>query len=225
MSKKSRRNLVKEQSLFCIPVRGETLQLNSKRINVYMSACACVCWGPLGPVLMSYLCAFLTRARCSAHGTVILGRGWPCSAARLWRLLYLWHQHHLGECLCVSMHIHRSVFQEDGSAGGLTREANTVYISIMNQVAEREENTERRKREGGMEEWMEKAISPLLFLLPWQPTPVATIPSIHIFPFCHPYFPSIFAWLDQSAKTLTWSIKMLPPPLFAVWTQNRKLNS
>lgn len=120
---------------------------------VYVCVSMRVFGGPQGPVLMSYLCAFLTRARCSAHGTVILG--WPCSAARLCRLLYLWHHHHLAVyfCVCVCECVHSPVcaFQEGGSAGGLTQEANTVYISIMNQVRERntEREREKGKRQGG----------------------------------------------------------------------------
>lgn len=43
---------------------------------------------------------------------------------------------------------------------GLTQEANTVYISIMNQVRER---NRKSKRDGGREGDMEKAIFPLLF--------------------------------------------------------------
>lgn len=169
---------------------------------VYVYVCMCVFGGPQGPVLMSYLCAFLTRARCSAHGTVILGRGWPCSAARLCRLLYLWHLHHLAlcfcvyVCMCVSECVHSPVcaFQEGGSAGGLTQEANTVYISIMNQVREREierGRERRRKREGGREEGMEKAIFPLLFspLSATNPCGVNSLYSAFAFSPCFPCFP------------------------------------
>lgn len=62
-------------------------------------------WGPQGPLLMSYLCVFLTRTHCGAHSTVIRGRGWPCSAARLCHLLYLWHRHLfcVRVCVCVSL--------------------------------------------------------------------------------------------------------------------------
>lgn len=120
----------------------------------------CAFGGPQGPVLMSYLCAFLTRAQFSAHGTVILDRGWPCWAARLCRLLYLWyhHQHHV-QCFCVL--IFASVCIPGAlECRGLTQEANTVYISIMNQVRER---NREREEEGGREGDMEKAIFPLLF--------------------------------------------------------------
>lgn len=54
--------------------------------------------------------------------------------------------------MCVSECVHSPVcaFQEGGSAGGLTQEANTVYISIMNQVRERNREREREKeKEGG----------------------------------------------------------------------------
>lgn len=166
---------------------------------VYVYVCMCVFGGPQGPVLMSYLCAFLTRARCSAHGTVILGRGWPCSAARLCRLLYLWHLHHLAlcfcvyVCMCVSECVHSPVcaFQEGGSAGGLTQEANTVYISIMNQVRERNREREREKeKEGGWKGWR-KPFSLCCFLPSLQPTPVVWIPSILYLPFplVSPVFP------------------------------------
>lgn len=72
----SKLNLVKEGFMFYGGAYTVTLQLNSKWINVCICLCVCMCvfGGPQGPVLMSYLCAFLTRARCSAHGTVILGR-------------------------------------------------------------------------------------------------------------------------------------------------------
>lgn len=87
------------------------------------------------------------------------------------------------------MHIHQSVFQEDGSAGGLTREANTVYISIMNQVAEREENTE--KKEGGWNGGMDgeshfpSAVS----------SPLATNPCGDYSLYSHfPFLPSIFSF-------------------------------
>lgn len=50
--------------------------------EVYITFCICVCarastrgWGPQGPLLMSYLCVFLTRTRYGAHSTVIGGRG------------------------------------------------------------------------------------------------------------------------------------------------------
>lgn len=128
---------------------------------VYVCECMCAFGGPQGPVLMSYLCAFLTRALCSAHGTVILDRGWPCWAARLCRLLYLWyHHHHHVQCFCVLLFASVCI---PGAleCRGLTQEANTVYISIMNQVRER--NRKSKRAGGGREGDMEKAIFPLLF--------------------------------------------------------------
>lgn len=206
----SRLKLAKEPCVFYTSAYSVTLQLNSKWINVCICLCVHVCVeGPQGPVLMSYLCAFLTRARCSAHGTVILGRGWPCAAARLCRLLYLWHHRHLAVCLCASVHSPVCAFQEGGSAGGLTQEANTVYISIMNQVAERErerrEKQRGREREGG---WMEKAIFPLLFstLPATNPCGVYSLYSPYslfstLFSIFFPYFFFFpFSWIDQIAS-------------------------
>ena len=180
---------------------------------VYVYVCMCVFGGPQGPVLMSYLCAFLTRARCSAHGTVILGRGWPCSAARLCRLLYLWHLHHLAlcfcvyVCMCVSECVHSPVcaFQEGGSAGGLTQEANTVYISIMNQVRERNREREREKeKEGGWKggrdgesHFPSAVFSPLCNQPLWCEFPLFCICLFPLFPLFSPLplFYS-FAWPD-----------------------------
>lgn len=69
---------------------------------IYGSVCVSTRgWGPQGPLLMSYLCVFLARTHCGAHSTVIRGRGWPCSAARLCHLLYLWHQHLFCVCVCL----------------------------------------------------------------------------------------------------------------------------
>lgn len=104
---------------------------------------------------------------------------------------------------------------------GLTQEANTVYISIMNQVAERGRKMRKGEKERGgrggvgMEEWMEKAISPLLFLPSRQATPVLSIPSIRLSPFCHPDFsfsyPFFLASLDQIVTVLTNGIKTSRP--------------
>lgn len=204
----SRLKLAKEPCVFYTSAYSVTLQLNSKWINVCICLCVHVCVeGPQGPVLMSYLCAFLTRARCSTHGTVILGRGWPCAAARLCRLLYLWHHRHLAVCLCASVHSPVCAFQEGGSAGGLTQEANTVYISIMNQVAERErgEKQRGREREGGMEEWMEKAIFPLLFstLPATNPCGVYSLYSPYSL-FSQPYF-LFFSLISFFPLFLAWS--------------------
>lgn len=201
----SRLKLAKEPCVFYTSAYSVTLQLNSKWINVCICLCVHVCVeGPQGPVLMSYLCAFLTRARCSAHGTVILGRGWPCAAARLCRLLYLWHHRHLAVCLCASVHSPVCAFQEGGSAGGLTQEANTVYISIMNQVAERErerrEKQRGREREGG---WR-KPFSLFCFLPSRQPTPVVSILSIRLIPFFQPYF-LFFSLISFFPLFLDWS--------------------
>ncbi len=55
-------------------------------------------------------------------------------------------------CVSVSVFIHQCVHStRAGVQGGLTQEANTVYISIMNQVRERNrvrERERRRNREG-----------------------------------------------------------------------------
>lgn len=118
---------------------------------LYMFVCACVFGEPQGPNLMSYLCAFLTRAQRSAHGTVIPGHGWPCWAARLCRLLYLWHHHHHHHALCLYVCLWVCIYTSVCIPGGqeCTREANTVYISIMNQVREKQWEQERRGKERG----------------------------------------------------------------------------
>lgn len=140
----------------------------------------CAFGGPQGPVLMSYLCAFLTRAQCSAHGTVILDRGWPCWAARLCRLLYLWHHHqHHVHCFCVL--IFASVCIPGAQeCRGLTQEANTVYISIMNRERESERNR-GRKREGG--QYGESHFPSAVFIPSQQLTPVVTFSSVLHFYF------------------------------------------
>lgn len=86
----------------------------------------------------------------------------------------------------VSVCVHQCAFQEGGSAGGFTQEANTVYISIMNQVAERQKE---REREGCREEGMEKAIFPLLFspLLPTNPCGAYSLYSAFAFFLVHHY--------------------------------------
>lgn len=193
----SRLKLAKEPYMFCTSAYSVTLQLNSEWINVCICLCVHVCVeGPQGPVLMSYLCAFLTRARCSAHGTVILGRGWPCTAARLCRLLYLWHHHHLAVCLCASVHSPVCAFQEGGSAGGLTQEANTVYISIMNQVAKREREREtKREKEGGWNGGMdgESHFPSSVFYPPGNQPLWCRFCLFALFPFFNPiFFFSIF---------------------------------
>lgn len=165
---------------------------------VYVCVWMCASGGPQGPVLMSYLCAFLTRAQYSAHGTVILDRGWPCWAARLCRLLYLWyhHQHHVQ---CCSVLIFASVCIPGAlECRGLTQEANTVYISIMNQVRER-----NREREGGR--YGESHFPSAVFIPSLQPTPVVTFSSILHFDFFFlspllrilPLVPFCLAWSDR----------------------------
>lgn len=91
--------------LCCCMRKGKYVYLQYWSIY-YVYVCVCAStrgWGPQGPLLMSYLCVFLTRTHCGAHSTVIRGCGWPCSAARLCHLLYLWHRHLFCVCVCVSL--------------------------------------------------------------------------------------------------------------------------
>lgn len=163
---------------------------------VYVCVCMHVFGGPHGPVLMSYLCAFLTRAWCSAHGTVILGRGWPCSAARLCRLLYLWHQH-LAVCLSVCIHqcVHGRRAGEQGAHSG------SKYCVYQHNESSGREGERKRNRERG--QGMEKAILPLLLFPPgnqplWclsHPPSMINFPLVLRFPpFMHLF---LFAWRDK----------------------------
>ena len=183
----------------------------SWRATAWQWVCMCGFGGPQGPVLMSYLCAFLTRARCSAHGTVILGRGWPCSAARLCLLLYLWHQHHhLAVCFCGCVYLWVCTFTSVSIPGGREcRGAHSgskycVYQHNESSGTERERGGKRERERGrveGRKGWR-KPFSLCCFLPSRQPTPVVSIPSIlHLLsPFFPPFLPFyFFAWPDQIA--------------------------
>lgn len=166
---------------------------------VYVCVCMCVFGEPQGPNLMSYLCAFLTRAQRSAHGTVIPGHGWPCWAARLCRLLYLWHHHHHHHalCLCVSMgvYIHKRVHSR--RAGVHSGSKYCVYQH--NESSERETVRAREKGERERLGWR-KSFSFCYFHPPLCDQPLWCLFLLQLpFPL---YFPAfcfvpLFSWPDQ----------------------------
>lgn len=158
-----------------------TLQLNSKWINVCICLCVHVCvWGAswARPNELSVCISNKSSVQRPRHchpgpRLTLLG----CKAVSFAIFMAPPPPY------CVFERVHSPVcaLEEGGRAGGLTQEANTVYISIMNQVAERERGmeTERERVEG-----MEKAILPLFFHL-LATNPCGAYP-LHpaILPFC-----------------------------------------